>query len=217
MKIDRVVYVIRNRVNGKQYVGISNYGTANRWRGHVSEAQTGTPYPLHRAIRKYGAACFTIHVLERCASDSKLKAAEVRWINKLDAYHNGYNATFGGDGVHGLKFSPASQRKLMARLVATHTSLDYKRKMQTVARAAQLLPEYKRKWAAGWRAARAAQLVLPEKLIIKLYQQGWTLSAIGQKVGTGQRPNIKAPRTGRIRRLLIRAGVYRKPKSKGKP
>lgn len=178
MKIDRVVYVIRNRVNGNRYVGISNYGTAHRWRRHVQDAQCGRKCPLLFAIRKHGADAFTIRVLERSASDQELKAAEVRWIAKLGTYEKGYNCTLGGDGVHGLVFSPEQQRKRV-RAGVTHA--------------------YK-------------NLELPEKLIVRLYRQGWTLAAIARKVGTGNMPGrLNGPRRQRIRSVLRRAGVYRKP------
>lgn len=60
--------------------------------------------------------------------------------------------------------------------------------------------------------ARAKPLQLPEKLIVKLYRQGWTVSAIAQKVGTGERPDGSGhPRINRIRRLLMNAGVYGRP------
>jgi hypothetical protein len=52
---------------------------------------------------------------------------------------------------------------------------------------------------------------LPEKLIIELYQQGWSITAIAKKVGTGIPPRGGQPRRERIRVVLRRAGVYRQP------
>ncbi|MGA8490413.1 MAG: GIY-YIG nuclease family protein [Terriglobales bacterium] len=216
-KLDRVVYVIRNRANGKRYVGISKFGAAHRWRCHVRDSLHGGKRPLQRAIRKYGLDAFTISVLERCTTDCKLKAAEVRWIAKLGTYRHGYNCTIGGDGTHGLKFSPERLRKH----AATMTRPEVKRKI----RAAWIRPEVKAKRAAAIRANRIGTRCirvtcavgrthahrLPENLIIKLYEQGWPLSAIARKVGTGTQPSNGGPRRSRIRNVLKRAGVYRKP------
>ena len=56
------------------------------------------------------------------------------------------------------------------------------------------------------------QLILPEKKIVRWYQADMTLGAIARKVGTGTCPNRpQNPRVGRIRNVLIRAGVYVKP------
>ena len=67
--------------------------------------------------------------------------------------------------------------------------------------------------AEALRKRAYKQLVLPAKKIVAWYQAGRPLCVIARRVGTGTRPssNGKIPRIGRIRRLLIRAGVYKKP------
>ena len=54
-------------------------------------------------MNKYGADNFSIKVLEEC-SPEKSSEREIYWIEKLDTYHNGYNATLGGDGSHYLDY-----------------------------------------------------------------------------------------------------------------
>jgi hypothetical protein len=113
---------------------------------------------LQRAIRKYGAECFTIRVLERCARDHELKGREVYWIAKLDAYRHGYNETLGGDGGSGTKWK-AAVRAALARPETRHNisiarrkmwkSPGYRQKHKTALQAAMARPEYKRKRAAG--------------------------------------------------------------------
>lgn len=46
-------------------------------------------------MRKYGIENFHIELIEETDSPEE---REAYWINKLDTYKNGYNATLGGDG-----------------------------------------------------------------------------------------------------------------------
>lgn len=48
-------------------------------------------------MNKYGAEHFFVELLEEC-SLKELEDKEIYWIDKLNTYHNGYNATHGGDG-----------------------------------------------------------------------------------------------------------------------
>lgn len=48
-------------------------------------------------MRKYGIENFSIEELEKCSADV-VNDREIYWINYYDTYHNGYNATLGGDG-----------------------------------------------------------------------------------------------------------------------
>lgn len=53
--------------------------------------------PLYDAFKKYGIDNFTIEQLEECSWEI-LSEREQYWIDKLDTFKNGYNATRGGDG-----------------------------------------------------------------------------------------------------------------------
>ena len=46
-------------------------------------------------MRKYGVVNFHIELIEETNNPEE---RETYWINKLDTYNNGYNATLGGDG-----------------------------------------------------------------------------------------------------------------------
>lgn len=48
-------------------------------------------------MNKYGIEHFSIKLLEEC-DISILEQKEQYWINQLNTYHYGYNATLGGDG-----------------------------------------------------------------------------------------------------------------------
>ena len=53
--------------------------------------------PLYSAMRKYGVNHFFIEKIEEVPIEN-LSEREIYWINTLNSYHNGYNATLGGDG-----------------------------------------------------------------------------------------------------------------------
>ena len=93
------IYVITNDINNKQYVGKTNENIEKRFAEHLNDAtkRITEKRPLYRAINKYGKEHFQIKVLEEC-DISILSEREIYWIEKLNTYKNGYNATIGGDG-----------------------------------------------------------------------------------------------------------------------
>ena len=91
-----IIYVIKNDINNKPYVGKTVTTLANRWLHHKDDYQK-YDWHLYRAMRKYGIEHFWIEELEKC-EDNIIDEREIYWIKKLDAFHNGYNMTIGGEG-----------------------------------------------------------------------------------------------------------------------
>lgn len=94
------IYVITNKVNGKQYIGLSN-NCIRRWYDHRNKGmkpliEEDVVKPLYRAFRKYGLENFTFEILEECSKE-KLCERELYWIKEKETYTKGYNATIGGD------------------------------------------------------------------------------------------------------------------------
>ncbi len=94
--IMRYVYVLRNLVNGKVYIG-QTINLARRKAGHMYAARKGSEYPLYRAIRKHGENSFIFEALEECR-DEQIDEREKFWICQLDSRNpeKGYNLAPGG-------------------------------------------------------------------------------------------------------------------------
>jgi hypothetical protein len=93
------VYVVTNRKNGKQYVGITSLAPEQRWQLHCSEAKSGGVRIFCRAIRKYGRDGFDWQVVSGVATPAIAAQIERSMIARL---RPAYNMTAGGDGTAGL-------------------------------------------------------------------------------------------------------------------
>jgi group I intron endonuclease len=103
------IYLIKNKINGKCYVGQAvcftgsnnnRWGTLGRWKSHVREALKNDDdhcVLLNNAIRKYGVDNFEILTLYK-GPESEIDEREIYYINVLDSLKpNGYNLKTGGD------------------------------------------------------------------------------------------------------------------------
>lgn len=91
-----VVYMLKNKINGKIYVGETKRALEVRVNEHIKGVIDSC---IHRAIAKYGIENFEVAVLEECDSIEELKEREIFWIRELNSkVPNGYNLTDGGDG-----------------------------------------------------------------------------------------------------------------------
>lgn len=97
------IYIIKNKINDKVYVGQS-VDIKARWYAHKRSAKKETDQSantqIHTAMREYGTENFYLEVLELC-DYSKLSEREIYWIKKYNSYENGYNMTRGGESCLG--------------------------------------------------------------------------------------------------------------------
>lgn len=94
------IYIIRNTVNDKVYVGQTHVSINLRFQNHLSAARHGKDYVIGRAIRKYGEDKFYVELLEECLIE-ELNEREKYWISFFKATDNrfGYNMSIGGNVV----------------------------------------------------------------------------------------------------------------------
>lgn len=95
-----IVYLARNTVNGKGYVGQTVQSLNDRKMAHQGNARNGSSLPFHLAIRKHGEDTFTWDELGSCQNRDDLNAAEQTHIALLRTRSpHGYNLTNGGGGA----------------------------------------------------------------------------------------------------------------------
>ena len=84
---------------GLIYIGFTSRTGVRRFKEHCWEAARGSPFPLHKAIRKYGARAFTIETIGRYETAEQGLAAEVVAIASMRSTVRGvgYNISPGGD------------------------------------------------------------------------------------------------------------------------
>ncbi len=96
-----IVYLIENSVNGKKYVGQTIASVEERWSKHRHAAKKGSMYAIHRAIRKYGEANFTISTIRevRGTFEDLLEAEKSCIVEQQCMSPAGYNLSEGGEGI----------------------------------------------------------------------------------------------------------------------
>lgn len=93
------LYQITNMVTKRSYIGITKLSIQERWNHHLSKSKK-PKYPLHFAIAKYGAAHFTITILNETTDRKYIGELEEQTIQLLETHisKNGYNVAVGGYG-----------------------------------------------------------------------------------------------------------------------
>lgn len=110
------IYVIKNKINGKRYVGKTIIGIKQRWNKHLIDSFNKKLYAynsyFHRAIRKYGVENFEFEEIYSNSeptviiTEEDLNNYEKYFIEKYRTFIgfkdcNGYNMTLGGEGWAG--------------------------------------------------------------------------------------------------------------------
>lgn len=93
------IYVIRNKVNDKVYIGQTSQSVKERFNQHKkpSTIKKRGSYKIYNAMQKYGIENFYVETLETGISENDIDAKECEYIEKFDSFRNGYNSTPGGD------------------------------------------------------------------------------------------------------------------------
>lgn len=140
------IYVIRNEVNGKMYVG-SAVDTARRLAKHRYQLRIGKHPSKHlsAAWKKYGEDAFEFSVLEQCA-DAELLVREQHWMDVLKPQ---YNKRLKAESNFGIPVSEDDRALKSAASKSWALSEEGR---------AQLSENSRKGWAGDRRAARIKQL-----------------------------------------------------------
>jgi len=111
-----LVYIATNKVNGKQYVGLTAGSLRVRWGQHVWAARSKPRSYFHRAIAKHGVDAFDVRHVASATSAAHL--ADLERIVIADIQPE-YNQTNGGEYTTGRKYTPDT----IARIKAKNTGL----------------------------------------------------------------------------------------------
>ena len=94
------VYIIKNKVNNKVYIGQTKLSVEERWKYHkrASRDKNKIQYKFYKAINEIGIDNFYYEILENNILEEKLEEKEVYYISLYNSFKNGYNSTPGGKG-----------------------------------------------------------------------------------------------------------------------
>lgn len=143
------VYIITNKINAKQYVGITK-NIHNRWRRH--RAANGSAPALHAAIKKHGTGGFLFtHICDAFDFEAACSIERMLILQHNTKAPNGYNLTDGGEGVVGRPLSSEEKKNRSVRgflVMASFTSEERSQKFGG-ARGRKWTPEQKEKIRAS--------------------------------------------------------------------
>lgn len=110
------IYLLRNLVNGKGYVGQTRAKKVEgRWNAHIKESEKPRPkYPIHRAIKFHGVENFSAEVVW-VGPVEFLNKKECHFVKKCNTFIDngcGYNLT-AGNGV-GIEICKSTLKKRSA-------------------------------------------------------------------------------------------------------
>jgi group I intron endonuclease len=91
------IYIIRNTINSKVYIGQTRTSVKQRWQEHLRHAKYGDQI-INKAMKKYGVSNFYIETLEICDIEV-LDEREIYYIDLYDSTNKskGYNISIGGN------------------------------------------------------------------------------------------------------------------------
>lgn len=122
------LYQIRNKVNGKCYIGVTN-NPRQRYKDHFEHKTKGSLL-ICRALLKYGPNSFEFKILV-IGDKEYIYNLEIKAIAKfLTQVPFGYNLTGGGEGRAGIKLTKEHKKKLRIAHLGKKASEKTKKRMR---------------------------------------------------------------------------------------
>jgi len=188
------VYLIRNTLNGKTYIGQTRFQSPlRRWSVHINSANNGSTNAIHAAIRKYGVHAFIVELL-CCVPYEALNNIESYYAEQYCSYTwdtpGGYNMVWcGGSKIarSGIKMNETTRLALRASRVGVKHTDEAKAKISTALKGRVMSPE-----STAMSAASRTGRKRTDETRAKLSAQ-----AKGRVIAEAQRRQISQTLTGR--------------------
>ena len=188
------IYIIRNTINSKVYIGQTKVSLKLRFQNHLSAARNGKDYVIGKAIRKYGEENFYIELLEECTIE-ELNERERYWISYFNATNNkfGYNMSIGGNVIRTTK--ELNKNLIISMFNSGIPAYKIAKILHTgVPNITNLLKESNIIYGVDLQRTDK----LEESMIINLYLNGYSTVDIGKKFNKNK---------STIRRILLRNNI----------
>lgn len=117
------IYVIKNKVNNKVYIGQTWSFPNKRFQNHLRDRKGECP-KLFNALNKYGRSVFYIEPLAFCENQIDADKSESLLIQLFSSIRNGYNTKEGGRGG---KHSYLSKQKMSKARLGKRKTNEHKR------------------------------------------------------------------------------------------
>jgi len=163
-----IIYLVRNVVNHRVYVGQTTRTLSARSFEHNYDMQHASSTRFHRALRKYGPDSFDWQIIDEAETEQELNEKEKYWIQFYKSFDpaHGYNLTLGGEG--GAKTQEVRD-KLSAALKGKPLPLETRMKMSATRKGRKLSEETKQKISKAYHTKHSDEY--RQKMSLKLKAQ----------------------------------------------
>jgi group I intron endonuclease len=164
------IYAIRNRLDGKFYVGQS-VNVFSRWKDHRKLRGRDRRSHIYEAMNRHGVENFQFFILERCAPEC-LNSREAFWMQFLESRTLGYNIIPAGQTgrvmdtqarqaisqkLTGRKRPAETVEKVRQAMLGKRHTEETKRKLSDISKGRAVSPETRAKLSAIQKRAHAAK------------------------------------------------------------
>ena len=114
-----IIYCVRNKVNGKRYIGQTTKSLDVRWRQHKYMIKSLVNTPFYNALRKYGPDNFSVTLIKLCSTQQEMDDYEKSFISLYKTLNHefGYNSHPGGAPKTGYAPTAAQRHKMSLSMI----------------------------------------------------------------------------------------------------
>lgn len=92
------LYIIRNTINTKVYIGQTKKSIDVRFQEHLTQSNLYSHRKLYKEILLLGSSNFYIELLKSNVASNIVDELEIHYIKQFDSFNSGLNSTKGGEG-----------------------------------------------------------------------------------------------------------------------